>query len=171
MSVCEIAPRPRAGYFARVGAVLILTFAFAACTTDPGPKETGGTVVGAVAGGLLGSTIGRGSGKVAAIAVGAVLGGIIGSEVGRSLDRADRAYMHRTTQRSLEYGRTGESSEWVNPDNRHGGTVTPTRTLPPEPGQTGPCREFQQTVNIGGRSEQAYGTACRQADGSWKIQN
>jgi len=31
------------------------------------------------------------------------------------------------------------------------------------------CREFQQTVTVGGRSEQAYGTACQQPDGSWRI--
>ena len=164
-------PAHQAGYFARLGAVLIVSLGLVACAQDAGPKERGGTVVGAVAGGLLGSTIGKGRGQVAAIAIGAVLGGIVGTEVGKSLDRADRAYMHRTTQESLENGRTGETSSWVNPDNQHAGTVTPTRTLPPEPGQTGPCREFQQTVSIGGRSEQAYGTACRQADGSWKIVN
>jgi hypothetical protein len=31
------------------------------------------------------------------------------------------------------------------------------------------CREFQQQVTIGGRTEQAYGTACRQPDGAWEI--
>lgn len=31
------------------------------------------------------------------------------------------------------------------------------------------CREFQQEVTVGGRSERAYGTACRQPDGAWKI--
>lgn len=31
------------------------------------------------------------------------------------------------------------------------------------------CREFLHTVTIGGRSQQAYGTACRQPDGSWRI--
>lgn len=31
------------------------------------------------------------------------------------------------------------------------------------------CREFQQTVIIGGRAEEAYGTACMQPDGSWMI--
>lgn len=31
------------------------------------------------------------------------------------------------------------------------------------------CREFLQTVTVGGRSEQAYGTACRQPDGAWRI--
>jgi surface antigen len=31
------------------------------------------------------------------------------------------------------------------------------------------CREFQQEVTVGGQTEQAYGTACLQEDGSWKI--
>jgi hypothetical protein len=31
------------------------------------------------------------------------------------------------------------------------------------------CREFQQTVTVGGRKEEAYGTACLQPDGSWQI--
>jgi len=31
------------------------------------------------------------------------------------------------------------------------------------------CREFQQNVTVGGRSEQAYGVACRQPDGAWRI--
>ncbi len=31
------------------------------------------------------------------------------------------------------------------------------------------CREFQQNVTIGGRSEQAYGTACQQPDGAWEV--
>ena len=33
------------------------------------------------------------------------------------------------------------------------------------------CREFQHTVTIGGKTEDAYGTACRQPDGTWKIIN
>ena len=35
--------------------------------------------------------------------------------------------------------------------------------------QTQHCREFQKTVTIGGRSQEAYGTSCLQPDGSWKI--
>jgi hypothetical protein len=31
------------------------------------------------------------------------------------------------------------------------------------------CREFQQTVTVGGHNEQAYGTACQQPDGAWEI--
>ena len=31
------------------------------------------------------------------------------------------------------------------------------------------CREFTKVVDIGGRRESAYGTACMQPDGSWQI--
>ena len=31
------------------------------------------------------------------------------------------------------------------------------------------CREFATTVVIDGRRERAVGTACRQADGSWRV--
>lgn len=47
------------------------------------------------------------------------------------------------------------------------GAVTATRDGTSSNGEY--CREFQQEVTVGGRSERAYGTACRQADGAWKI--
>lgn len=31
------------------------------------------------------------------------------------------------------------------------------------------CREFQHDVRVGGRTEEAYGTACRNPDGSWEV--
>lgn len=31
------------------------------------------------------------------------------------------------------------------------------------------CREFQQQVTIGGKKQDAYGTACLQPDGSWEV--
>ncbi len=150
-----------------MASLVIMALGLNACAENQGRKERGGTVVGAIAGGLLGATLGKGSGKAVVIGVGAVLGGIIGSEVGKSLDRADRAYMRRATQDSLETRRTGQTAVWRNPDTRHSGTVTPTRTYRRHNGEQ--CREFQQTVSIDGRSERAYGTACRQPDGSWKI--
>lgn len=150
-----------------IAACAILALGLAGCSSDAGPKERGGAVVGGVVGGLAGSTIGSGSGRLVAVGVGAILGSIIGSEVGKSLDRADRAYMHETTQHTLESRRSGETSEWVNPDNGHRGSVTPEPAYRASDGRY--CREFQQTVTIDGRTERAYGTACRQPDGSWQI--
>ena len=66
-------------------------------------------------------------------------------------------------------GLIGQQVAWRNPDNGNQGTVTPIREG--NDTSTGAyCREYQQTVTVNGRTEQAYGTACRQPDGSWKIQ-
>lgn len=37
------------------------------------------------------------------------------------------------------------------------------------PSQGGDCQPFQTTITIDQRQQQAYGRACRQADGSWKV--
>lgn len=133
-----------------------------------GPKQSVGTLGGAVAGGLLGSQVGGGSGRLWATGAGVLLGAIVGSEIGKSLDRADRVYMGQTTYRALESGPSGHPARWINPDTGHYGSVTPQ----PAYQQGGlQCREYTQTINVGGRSEQAYGTACRQQDGSWQIRN
>lgn len=50
---------------------------------------------------------------------------------------------------------------------RNYGTVTPTRDGYSSAGRY--CREYQQTIVVGGRNESAYGTACQQPDGSWEI--
>ena len=131
-------------------------------------KTTGGALVGAGLGGLAGSQLGHGSGKLATTALGVVLGGLLGGSVGASLDRADQTALNQSTQNALESAPTNQPVQWRNPDNGHYGTVVPVRTYQPSPGQY--CREFQQTVVIGGQSQQAYGTACRQPDGTWQIQ-
>jgi surface antigen len=130
-------------------------------------KSMIGTAVGAVGGAWIGSNVGKGKGNVAAIAAGTLLGAALGNSLGGSLDRADQAYYGQTAQRSLESARSGTQSSWVNPDTGNGGTFTPMSITQNQSGQF--CREFSQTINVGGRSEQAYGTACRQQDGTWKI--
>lgn len=126
-------------------------------------KQTQGAVAGGVIGGVLGSTIGDGRGSVWAAAAGTLIGALAGAHVGRQLDDLDR---YRTGQ-TLETTRTGYSREWVNPDSGTEYSVTPTRTY--ESGHGTPCREFVMDAYVGGKSEQVYGTACRQADGSWKM--
>ena len=96
-----------------------------------------------------------------------LLGSLAGSEVGKSLDRADRMYMQKTTQQSLEAVPSGSTSSWRNPNSGNSGTVTPQRTYQKAEGTY--CREFQQTASVGGRTEEAYGTACRHPDGTWKV--
>lgn len=130
-------------------------------------KQTGGAVLGGIGGGLIGSRIGSGRGAVIATIAGAVLGGLLGSAVGKQLDERDRLMMARETQSTLETAPSGRTTTWRNPDTGAQGTVTPRPAYQASSGQQ--CREFQQTVTVGGKTEQAYGTACRQPDGSWKI--
>ncbi|MBK1699071.1 RT0821/Lpp0805 family surface protein [Rhodovibrio salinarum] len=129
--------------------------------------ELAGGAGGAVLGGLAGSQIGGGTGKLIATGAGAVIGALVGSEVGRRLSEGDEERLTQTTQDSLENNQTGQTSSWDNPDTGHRGTVTPTETYKTDSGRY--CREFQHTIYVDGEAKDAYGTACRQPDGSWKI--
>ena len=149
-----------------------LVFAFAvsvsACQTFGGPKQTGGTLVGAGLGALAGSQIGSGKGQIVATVIGALFGAWAGSEIGSSLDRVDEMYARQAAQTALERNQSGTPAEWRNPDSGHFGTVTPTRTFPPSPwGEY--CREYLQEVWVGGQKVHAYGVACRRPDGSWLL--
>lgn len=143
-----------------IAVVLSLPMLFAGCL--PMNNENVGTVAGGVVGGLLGSQFGGGSGKVAAAAGGAVIGAFLGGNIGRSMDEVDKLRL----QRALETAPTGSSVNWHNPDNGNQYVVRPTRTYYV---QQQPCREYITKAMIGGRSQQIYGKACRQADGSWRV--
>lgn len=151
----------------KVATIIAAALFLGACASDSGPKQSGGTLIGAGLGALAGSQIGSGSGQLAAVAIGALAGAFVGGEVGKSLDKADKIAMERSTQRALETAPSGQSVAWRNPDSGNSGTITPQPAVQKADGQF--CREYQQTIVVAGRSEEAYGTACRQPDGSWKI--
>ena len=147
---------------------LLIALTLTACAADdPNRKEKGGALIGAGAGALLGSRFGDGGGRVLATGLGAMFGAFVGSEVGQSLDKADQTYARQTAHDSLENSPSGKQTVWSNPDTGNSGTITPVRTYQQDDGDY--CREFHQTVTIGGKEENAYGTACRQPDGSWKM--
>jgi surface antigen len=150
-----------------VACVLVLMTGLVGCQTiQDNPKTAIGGLGGAAAGGLMAAALGGGG---AGIAAGVIGGGLLGGFLGNYLDEKDKARQATATQSALETAPSGKASPWVNPDNGHKGAVTPTRTYQNASGQY--CREFTQTVNIGGQEHQGYGTACRQPDGSWKIVN
>ena len=153
---------------ARIISLVVAGSLLTACAQQQNaPKQTGGALIGAAAGGLLGSQFGGGAGKLAAVALGVLGGAFLGSEVGKSMDTTDRQEAARTQQTALETNRTGQASTWTNPDNGNTGTVTPIRTYQAPSGQN--CREYRHDVRIGDKSETVIGTACRQADGTWKV--
>ncbi len=132
------------------------------------PKQTIGTLGGGAIGALAGSAIGKGRGNVVATAVGAVAGALIGGYAGGQLDKADRERAERTAQMALEGTKTGQMAQWNNPDTGNRGTITPIRTFQAQGGQY--CREYTQVIYVGGKKQEAYGTACRQPDGAWQVQ-
>lgn len=135
--------------------------------TSCGTKRGTGTVVGAGLGALLGSQFGKGGGQLFAVAAGAIAGGLIGGAIGEQMDEHDKLMAERSAQKALENSPSGKSVSWKNPDTNHRGSVTPTRTYQNKQGSY--CREYTQEVTIGGETQKAYGTACRQPDGQWLI--
>jgi|TARA_Y100000310_G_scaffold57924_1_gene53075 surface antigen len=131
-------------------------------------KQDTGTAIGAVTGGALAYGLGQdSSNKEIWTVLGIGVGAMLGSNIGAQLDERDRLLAGQTMQQTLELGPDRSQGTWNNPNTGNSGTVVPTATHIASTGQ--PCREFITTVKIGGSEQQGYGTACRQADGSWKI--
>lgn len=149
---------------ATLAAALMLPLGLAACADNSGQKADAGLAVGAVAGGLIGNSVGRGGGRLAATAIGAVAGGIIGHEIGRGMDRQDRILAQRAELDALERGPAGRPVRWRNAGNGRYGDV-----VPGDPYRRGnqDCREYTHTVFIDGRPQTMRGAACRNGDGTW----
>ncbi len=146
-------------------ALLAASLLLAACQTDNwGGGETLGTAGGAAAGGLIGSSLGHGS--AGGTLLGVLIGGFAGNQLGGVIDDQDRARERKAEQRAYT-APVGQQITWNNPQNGNSGTITPTRDGYDQSGAY--CREFQQTIVVGGKQQQGYGKACQQPDGSWKI--
>jgi surface antigen len=141
--------------------ILISTISLIGCQNMS--NQDVGVITGGIAGGLLGSTVGKGSGQILAIAAGTVAGSIIGGSIGKSMDDVDRMKMNK----ALEGNPVGKPAYW---HNAHTGTryeVVPTRNVSIEGNEY--CREYRTVAIIAGKKQQIYGTACRQPDGSWEA--
>ena len=114
---------------------------------------------------LAAITLDRVSKGRAILGIGA--GAMVGSQIGQQLDQRDQLLLGQTVQQTLETAPNNAVGQWQNPNTGNSGTVIPTHTYTASNGA--PCREFTQTIYVGGYPEEGYGTACRQADGSWQI--
>jgi surface antigen len=150
-----------------VSLAALMGLSVVACESMGGQKQTGGALLGGIGGAVAGAQFGQGSGQIAAAVAGTLLGALVGSEVGRSLDKADMEYANRANQQA-QAAPIGQNIQWSNPQSGNYGTITPVREGT-DSSSGAYCREFQQTVSIGGKAESAYGTACRQPDGTWKV--
>jgi surface antigen len=150
--------------------LVVLTLLVSSCATmqqtvEDNPKAVLGTVLGAGMGAGIAAAAGAGGGWIAGASI---MGAMLGGAIGNRLDARDKRLAAEAAQRAFEQNQAGQASAWKNPDSGHSGSVTPTRTYQLANGQY--CREYRQTINVGGEQQQGYGTACRQPDGSWRIQ-
>jgi surface antigen len=160
---------PRKG-LRRTAPIVLLAFILCSCATmeqtyQNNPKAVLGSVLGAGAGAGIAAAAGGSPGWIVGAAL---MGGLLGGYVGHRLDDRDKQLASQAATQAFENNRTGQASVWNNPDNGNHGSITPTRTYQ-QNGQY--CREYKQTIVVGGEPQSAYGTACRQADGTWAIQS
>src|SRR5918994_7990095 len=135
----------------KIAPALVALTLVAGCTTDGiGPKQGFGALGGAAAGGLLGSQVGGGTGKLVAVGAGTILGALLGSEIGSSLDRADQAYAGRAVEQAYA-APIGQKIVWNNPESGNSGVIVPTREGR-QANTNAYCREYQQTVTVGGQN-------------------
>jgi len=160
-----------------------LAWLLAGCAGGPGEpgdlglnKTTLGTVLGGVGGAVAGGALfgGRhgaigqgGTSRMLGAVGGGLLGAMAGNSVGRSLDRVDQMQAERAAQRAAA-APIGAPIVWSNPETGSRGSVVATREGHAASGAY--CREFQQTITVGGETRQGYGTACREPDGQWRLQ-
>jgi surface antigen len=143
-------------------AVLVMGIGTTAAFADDcsGRDHTGATVMGAIAGGLLGGAASHGNG--AAIAGGAIFGGLAGNAISRDIDCDDREHAGRAYHDSF-YGEVGERYEWEGHDR---GYVVTNREYRRH-GHL--CRDFTQVVYRHGREFTRDGTACFR-HGEWEFE-
>src|SRR5215208_7093691 len=142
----------------RVLAIAWVGAALAACSSDSGPKEVGGTLVGAGAGALVGNAIGGAAGNRALGTItGAALGGMLGNRVGAAMDDEDKRRAYAAQVQALESGPSGAPVAWRNPDSGRYGSVVPGSAYDSN-GMN--CRPYTHTIYIDGRPQTTRGTAC-----------
>jgi len=127
-----------------------------------GRDHTGGTILGAIAGGVLGGAASHGNGG--AVIGGALLGGLAGNAISRDMDCEDRPYAARAYDNSFR-GPVGRRQEWNRGQDR--GYVVTTREYRMR-GEI--CRDFTQVVYRRGRELTRNGTACQpRRGGDWRF--
>jgi surface antigen len=81
------------------------------------------------------------------------------------MSEADVAAASRTVQRTLETAPDGDPGRWADAGSGSGGTVQPLRTFITGDGRV--CRDYEETLSIGGSTASYRNTACRDDDGYW----
>ena len=128
-------------------------------TADPAATASAAPASGGLGAGALGGLLGRVPGPDgAAPAPTAISGRLLSGPYQAQLEDSDIARAHRAAVTAFERVPSGQTKIWRNPTNGHWGTLTPTRTYTNAEGRY--CRDYRQTVTLGGQEYQGNGTVC-----------
>jgi len=147
---------------------LTMATTVSACSSTMSQQQTA-QVVGGLLGAGLGYGLGKGHGnKSASILGGLALGAMAGDWIGNKMSATSQNAHTQTVAHTLEHSPLGQTNSWSNPDayQQEQGKVQVVNTYQSN-GRY--CREFTQTIMVGGSAQNGYGTACRQADGQWEM--
>jgi len=152
-------------------AVLLMPIFLSACADDPEASrvlgKSLGAGVGAVAGGYLGNKVGTGTANALATTVGVAMGAYFGGKLFDKLSRGDLNLASAAQSAALENAPSGKAVTWSNPDTGTAGMATAQPAFEKE--GVGPCRPFTHLIQQAGEQAKVEGTACRNADGSWRV--
>jgi len=139
---------------------LIAGFTLSGCAT----KAQTGAGIGALGGAAIGGQVGRSKHRARNAMIGAVAGALLGYAIGNEWDKYDQRRLEQVYENSRSY----KTTSWVNPDTNRSYSVTP---RPARNINGHVCRKAYIEAVIDGRVEKVETLACRQPDGTWKIQN
>jgi surface antigen len=143
---------------------LMASFGLQSCAEN-GTNQQTGTIVGGIAGAVIGSQFGKtGSDRALAALGGAAAGALIGNWIGSQLDAADRQ-RHLAAVQAAALNRRAES--WSNPNNGTSGTAANVEPLSARPG----CYSSDDTIVVNGQSKSSKNTYCTQANGTLAFAN
>lgn len=142
----------------------ILILSLSSCANNQLSKGSKGAGIGGAGGAVLGQAIGR---NTEATLIGAAVGSLLGYIVGNEMDKFDKQELNQ----AYEFGPSGQSTNWVNPDSGNRYQVTPQPAYNPPQQPQSFCRQAEILATIDGRTEKTYTTACRNSSGQWVLQN
>ncbi|MEJ0068267.1 MAG: RT0821/Lpp0805 family surface protein [Pseudomonadota bacterium] len=134
---------------------------------DLGWGKVLGGALGGAAGGAIASNVVRGSGSGIATAAGVIGGMLLAALPARMSTRSIASRARAAQQQALQPTTPiGQTVQWSDPRSGAAGSFTPTRE---SRDSSGYCRDYSQTIIIGGEQKQGVGRACQQPRGSWKT--
>ena len=135
-------------------------------------KETGlsrDTQAGALGGAAFGGIVAAlAHANPAWIAASVIMGGVAGGALGNYLGKDDAEKHVATNLSALNNLGAGQTASWADNQTGNSGSTTVKSVFTAANGET--CKSYSETVKTAQKTVTEEATACKQSDGTWKVQ-